>query len=252
MTPVILGVVVGLITCEVALFTTSLYLHRALAHRAVRIHPAATFACRITTWMLTGIKPRQWVAVHRKHHAFTDEAGDPHSPVVNGFTKVLFGNALYYRAAARDPEVVARYAQDLTPDRLDRWLLDRGLVGLGLAFAVGVVLLGWQAALVAGAVSVSGYLLAGGAINAVGHRFGSRPYPNTATNSRVLGVLIAGEGLHNNHHGAPTSARFAHRRGEVDPCWWLISLLTRSGLAKVRLNGVHVRPVRSSTAARAS
>lgn len=249
MTPPILGVVVGVAACQVALLTTSLYLHRALSHRAIRLHPAAALACRLSTWLLTGIKPRQWVAVHRKHHAFTDQAGDPHSPAIAGFWHVLVANALYYRKAARDEELVARYAGDLPPDRLDRLLLDRGLLGLAASLVVGAWLLGTETALVAGGVSVVGYLLAGGVVNAVGHRLGSRPYDNSATNSRLLGLLIAGEGLHNNHHAAPSSARFSHRVGELDPCWWLISLLAKWKLAVVRHATIRLKPGRERSLA---
>ncbi len=241
MEPVVAGVIAGFVTCQVALFATSIYLHRTLAHRSVKMKPQAAIAARTAIWLLTGIKPRQWVAVHRKHHAYTDVAGDPHSPEVSGFTRVLLGNALLYRSVARDKAVVSRYAQDLQPDRLDRWVFDRGLLGLAVSGAVAVALLGWEAAVVAGGVSIGGYLLAGGAINAIGHRFGTRPYPNTATNSRLLGILVAGEGLHNNHHGAPTSARFSHRRGELDPSWWAIRIMLRTRMAAVRHQGIRLR-----------
>jgi stearoyl-CoA desaturase (delta-9 desaturase) len=72
--------------------------------------------------MLVGMRPRQWVAVHRKHHAFTDTPRDPHSPVVLGYARVQFANALLYKKVARDPEQVARYARDLPADRWDRLL----------------------------------------------------------------------------------------------------------------------------------
>jgi stearoyl-CoA desaturase (delta-9 desaturase) len=230
----LLAIIVGLATCQVALLVTSIFLHRGLAHRALALAPPATLACRLLLWVTTGIRPRQWVAVHRKHHAYTDVAGDPHSPLLEGFATVQFANVALYRRAARDPGVVARYARDLPPDRLDRVLLDHALPGLAVGFGVLVATLGWQMALVAAAVHMVAYLLASAAVNAIGHSFGGRPFANLATNNQWLAWVAAGEGLHNNHHAAPTSARFALIPGQVDPGWWLVRALAGSGLATVR------------------
>jgi stearoyl-CoA desaturase (Delta-9 desaturase) len=98
---IILALAVGVALCQAALVLTTVYLHRALAHRALRMTPALAWACRILTWLMTGIRPRQWVAVHRKHHAFTDETGDPHSPVLAGWAAVQFGNVWMYRKVAK-------------------------------------------------------------------------------------------------------------------------------------------------------
>ena len=68
-----------------------------------------------------------------------------------------------------------------------------------------MLIFGWELALVAAGVHAAYYLLAGGAINAVGHRFGRRPFDNLATNNQWLAWLVVGEGLHNNHHAAATS-----------------------------------------------
>src|SRR3712207_6329057 len=122
MTSVLLGVVVGLVTAQVALLVTTVYLHRALSHRAVTLSPGLASAFRVLTWVMTGIKPRQWVAVHRKHHAFTDVEGDPHSPLLLGWVRVQLGNVGLYRKVATDDAQVARYARDLPADRWDRAL----------------------------------------------------------------------------------------------------------------------------------
>jgi stearoyl-CoA desaturase (delta-9 desaturase) len=76
-------------------------------------------------------------------------------------------------------------------------------------------------------------------INAVGHRYGARPHENSATNGQVLALVTAGEGLHNNHHAAPTSARFSLEAGEVDPGWWVVRSLVALHLARVRHDDVH-------------
>ena len=150
-----------------------------------------------------------------------------------------------YRREANNPDTVARYARDLPADRWDRVLFDRALVGLGLGIAVLVVALGPVAGLLAAFVHINVYLGGSAAVNAIGHHFGRRPYPNSAGNLQWLAFLTAGEGLHNNHHAAPTSARLSHRWFEIDPGWWVIKALTWCRLAKVRLNDLrlaHQRP----------
>ncbi|HEX4980027.1 MAG TPA: fatty acid desaturase [Acidimicrobiales bacterium] len=222
--------------CQLATFCTTVYLHRTLSHRAITLAPGAALAFRGLVWLTTGIRPRQWVAVHRKHHAFSDEEGDPHSPIIEGFAMVQFGNVHLYRKALRDDAIERRYARDLPPDRWDRALFDRGWLGLGLGIVGLCVLLGpWYGLLAAGLHTMS-YLLINAAINAIGHMWGSRPADNKATNNQWLALLTAGEGLHNNHHAVPTSARLALRRGEIDPAWWVVAALRRARLATVRLD----------------
>src|ERR1700741_2086911 len=110
MSPLLLGIVVGLAVCQLATLVTTVFLHRALSHRALTLRPGLTFVLRAITWITTGIKPRQWAAVPRKHHAHTDVDGDPHSPLLEGFAMVQLGNVQLYRRVATDPAQVARYA----------------------------------------------------------------------------------------------------------------------------------------------
>jgi stearoyl-CoA desaturase (delta-9 desaturase) len=234
MLPVLGAVLAGLLTSQIALLVTTVYLHRCLSHRSLKLSPGVRATSRVLTWALTGMQPRQWVAVHRKHHAFTDTERDPHSPIVLGFARVQFANALLYRKVARDPAAVARYARDLPRDRWDRLLFDHAVVGLGLGMGLLVFLIGWKLALVAAGVHAAYYLLGGGAINAIGHRWGRRPFDNLATNNQWLAWLVVGEGLHNNHHAAATSSRLSLARGEVDPGWWCIWVLVRLRCATLR------------------
>jgi stearoyl-CoA desaturase (delta-9 desaturase) len=222
----LLAVIVGLAVMQVAIFLTTIYLHRTLSHRAITMSPALDFVCRFVLWITVGIRARQWVAVHRKHHAFTDVEGDPHSPWLEGFANVQFGNVILYRRAAADPKTIEKYARDLPADRWDKALFDHAL--LGLAVGVGVLFLifwgDWKLVLLASAVHVVTYLLLNSAVNAVGHKFGRRPFNGLAANTQWLAWLTAGEGLHSNHHAAPTSARLAMHKREIDPGWWAISL----------------------------
>lgn len=236
--------VAGLVVSLIANTATTVYLHRALSHRALSLSPVAAAGFRLVVWITTGIRPRQWVAVHRKHHAFTDVDGDPHSPVLLGWWKVQMSNVALYRREARNPDTLARYARDLPADRWDRILFDRSLVGLGLGTGLLMLFMGPVPGALAAFVHLNLYLGGSAAVNAIGHHFGRRPYPNSAGNLQWLAFLTAGEGLHNNHHAAPTSARLSHRWFEIDPGWWVIKTLTWFRLAKVRLNDLRLTHAR--------
>ena len=231
----VLAILVGLAVCQIAIFCTTVYLHRCAAHKAVTFSPFVTFSFRFLIWITTGVKPREWAAVHRKHHAFTDVEGDPHSPLLMGMWRVELTNAYLYRKTARDGVTVDRYAKDLAPDRWDKALFDHAYVGLGAGILILCVSLGWTYGLIAAAIHTVTYLLLNGAVNSFAHVYGKQPYDNTAHNLQFLAFLVAGEGLHNNHHAAPTSARLALGRGEIDPGWYLIRLLVRAKKATVRL-----------------
>jgi stearoyl-CoA desaturase (delta-9 desaturase) len=219
---------------QASVFATTVYLHRVLAHRALAVSRPVAMVFRVIIWLMTGISPRAWVAVHRRHHAFSDTPQDPHSPVQLGFWAVQLGNVKLYRDTIRDGVTVTKYSRDLPPDRLDRMLFDHALVGLAIGIGFLMVLLGPLAGLLAAGIHTVVYLSISAAVNAVGHTFGTRPYDNLATNNQWLAWMSGGEGLHNNHHAAPTSARFALAGGEIDPGWWLIRLLLRANQAELR------------------
>ena len=236
----IFGTVIGVAITTIANLTTTVFLHRGLSHRAITFSSPARWAFTVVLWLTTGIRVRQWVAVHRKHHAHTDTVDDPHSPAVHGWWQVQLRNYAMYRRAARDTTNVARYARDLPPTRADRILFDHALLGLGCGIAILVMLVGPWTAAVAAVVHINYYIAASSAVNAIGHHFGRRPYANSATNLQWLALLTAGEGLHNNHHAAPTSAKLAHRWYEIDLGWLLIKPMTWMRLARVRLDGIRV------------
>lgn len=237
----LVGPLVGLAVTLFANMLTTVYLHRAAAHKALTLREPARFVFRLLLWLMTGIKARQWVAVHRKHHAFTDEEGDPHSPVLLGVARVQLTNIALYRREAKNAETIAKYAKDMPPDRLDRLVFDRSLVGLAIGVVILVLTLGPWAGLIAAFVHTNLYLATSSAVNAIGHHFGRKPYENRAGNLQWLAWLTAGEGLHNNHHAVPSGARLSHRRWEFDPGWWAITVLRGLGLAKVRLSDAVVR-----------
>jgi stearoyl-CoA desaturase (delta-9 desaturase) len=240
MATLLIALLVGFVVTMLANVCTTVYLHRALAHRALTLAPSAQWGFRVLTWITTGIRPRQWVAVHRKHHAFTGKEGDPHPAELVGWVKVQVLNVRMYRREARNPITLARYAKDIPEDAWDRRLFNHAVLGLGIGVAFLVVVFGPAVGLLAAFVHVNLYLGGSAAVNAIGHHFGRRPYDNTAGNLQWLAFITAGEGLHNNHHAAPTSAKLSHRWFEIDPGWYVIKSLTWLRLARVRLSDLRL------------
>jgi stearoyl-CoA desaturase (delta-9 desaturase) len=241
MPPLFFALFAAFVVTQLALAATTVYLHRTLSHRALTLSPGVSFAFRLLLWTTTGIRPRQWVAVHRKHHAYTDVVGDPHSPILEGFAKVQFNNVGLYRRVAKDQLTVRRYARDIPTDRWDTLLFDHALVGLAIGISLLCLSFGWKLGLVAAVAHTALYLMLNAAINAIGHLWGRQPHDNRARNNQWLAWLTVGEGLHNNHHAAPTSARLALQAGERDPGWWVVRFLARRGLAQVRHESVHLK-----------
>ena len=224
---------VGFGLSQVATLITTVYLHRVLSHKSIELHPAATMFMRIGTWMLTSISPREWVAVHRKHHNFSDVEGDPHSPHVEGYWKIMLANVYYYRREANNDNTMEKYAADLPFDKLDLALLRRGTLGFSLTGVILAWIMGTKAGLVAITSLAVFYLTLNAAINGAGHTFGEKNFENDATNLKLLALITFGEGLHNNHHARPASPRLSAFDGEIDPAWPVIRAMEKLGLAKV-------------------
>jgi stearoyl-CoA desaturase (Delta-9 desaturase) len=219
---------------QVAVIATSIYLHRGLAHRSLTIHPVLDVFFRTILWITTGQKRQQWVAVHRKHHTFTDKVGDPHSPRVLGFWKVQLGNVYYYAREASNPETIEKFAPDLPEDRLDRALFSWGWLGVGLGFAALVLTLGFWPGVIAGIVHAVIYVFVlAPLINGLGHWQGKQNFDNTAYNWRTISWFTGGEALHNNHHAYPRAPKFSVRRFEFDPSWPVIRALVAVRLVAV-------------------
>src|SRR5206468_1946841 len=104
--PLLVALVVAAILIQVAVFSTTIYLHRCATHKALTVHPGVAWAFKLALWLTTGQCTKEWVAVHRKHHAFTDEEGDPHSPKIEGFWNVQLGNVFYYVREIKNTDVV--------------------------------------------------------------------------------------------------------------------------------------------------
>jgi stearoyl-CoA desaturase (Delta-9 desaturase) len=230
---VLLTLAAAAILIQTAVFSTTIYLHRTATHKALVMRPAIEWVFKFALWLTTGLSTREWVAVHRKHHAFTDEEGDPHSPALEGFWKVQFGNVFYYMREVKKTDVVERYARDIREGWWDRWVFERGFLGLTLGTVALCFVIGLWPGLIAAAIHAVVYVFVlSSSINGLCHHVGYRNFENTATNLRFLALLTGGEGLHNNHHGFPRSPKFSFRASEFDPAWPLIKLLIALKLAK--------------------
>jgi stearoyl-CoA desaturase (delta-9 desaturase) len=230
----LIALLVSSVVTQITVFCTTIYLHRAMTHRSIVLHPAVAWLFRVSLWLTTGLVVREWVAVHRKHHAFTDEEGDPHSPHLEGFWSVQLGNVFHYVSELKTtPDIVQKYAKDLKTDEWDRVLFDRGWLGLLIGIALLCLTLGIGWGLFAAVFHAFMYVFVlSASINGLCHYKGYRNFENTATNIRFIAWLTGGEGLHNNHHGYPRSPKFSFRRGEFDPAWPVIRLLTALRLAR--------------------
>jgi len=238
---ILMMLAVTFLLAQISNFCTTIYLHRSVTHQGLKLHPALAFAMHLELFLMTGIVPRHWAAVHRKHHHFSDREGDPHSPYLEGLWKVLFLNLLMYRRELRNPETVDRYTPRWKGDWIDR-VPHAGTVGPILGAALLAVSFGplfglgtWMGAAAGVAswfVHAGTYILLNSMINSVCHKVGYRNFDNQATNLQWVALITAGEGLHNNHHEFPSSARFKAMRREFDPAWPVIRVLERLGLAE--------------------
>ena len=233
MVNLLIALLVSAAVTQAAVLSTTIYLHRSATHKALDLNPTVVFLFKLTLWITTGLATKEWVAVHRKHHAFTDEDGDPHSPRLLGFWSVQLGNVYYYIREAKRTDVIERYARDIEEGWWDRHVFSRGWLGLTLGILLLCAVLGVKWGLLAAAVHAVMYVFVlSSSINGLCHHAGYRNFDNTATNIRFIALLTGGEGLHNNHHGYPRSPKFSWRPSEIDPAWPVIRLLTLLGLAK--------------------
>lgn len=230
-------------------FTVScvtLFLHRSQSHRSVEFHPAVSHLMRFWLWLTTGTVTREWVAVHRKHHATVESDEDPHSPASLGILKVLFKGAELYRAEATKETTKKIYGQGTPDDWLEKNLYTPHTgKGFWLLFAINYLLFGFWGISIWAVQMMWIPIFAAGVINGLGHFFGYRNYqtPDKSTNLGNMGVLLVGEELHNNHHAFPGSAKMSARSWEFDLGWLYIKLLEFLGLAEVK----RVMPPRRAT-----
>jgi stearoyl-CoA desaturase (Delta-9 desaturase) len=225
-----------LVVTQVTLASVTLYLHRDQAHQSIVLHPSIRFFCRIWLWLTTSILTREWVAVHRKHHAMCEQEGDPHSPIVFGLKKVLLEGAELYKREAIKEDTVTKYSRGCPDDGLENFMGRFVNLGLMILFTANILLLGVPGIIVFAIQMLTIPLLAAGVINGLGHAKGYRNFEcdDAATNLTPLAIFIAGEELHNNHHAFPTSAKFSVQWWEFDIGWMYIASLRLFGLVEIK------------------
>ena len=230
-------VAVTFVTIQVMFLGVTLYLHRDQSHGGLTLHPVLRHLFRFWLWYSSGVVTKEWVAVHRRHHAYADKVGDPHSPLIFGLRRVVLEGYELYSAATGDSSIVRNYGKGTPDDWIERNLYSRhpnlGIVLFSLTF---LVLFGIPAILMVVVHLSAQPFFAGGVVNGLGHAVGYRSFemPSTATNLVPWGVLLGGEELHNNHHAFPRSARFAVQRWEFDIGWFWICAFRAVRLARVR------------------
>lgn len=228
---------VALVLTHITIIGVTVFLHRSQAHRGLDLHPAVMHFFRFWLWLTTGMVTKEWVAIHRKHHAKCEREGDPHSPVVFGLGKVFFRGAELYREEATNAETLKRYGHGTPDDWLERNLYTRrSLYGILLMLVLDVALFGVLGFTVWAVQMAWIPFWAAGVVNGVGHAWGYRNFasPDTSTNVSPWGIIIGGEELHNNHHAYGTSAKFSAKWYEFDLGWMYIQILRFFGLAKVK------------------
>lgn len=215
---------------------TTIYLHRAMAHGGVRLSPIVSIAMRFWLWLSTGVVTAEWVACHRKHHAFADREGDPHSPVLAGLAAILFNSWGYYRRGVREPGLVEKYAKGCPNDWLERRVFSRfSWAGVVLMLGLDLYLFSWWWGSAIWLAQMVWSPILGGVVNGIGHAWGYRNYEvkDHSRNFFPAGLLLGGEELHNNHHADPRSARFRRRWFEFDVGWIYIKAMSWFRLARV-------------------
>jgi len=232
-------ILAALALTHVTIAGVTIYLHRCQAHRALGLHPAVAHFFRFWLWLTTGMVTREWVAIHRKHHAKCETAEDPHSPQIYGINRVLWAGVLLYVKESFNQETLERYGHGTPDDWIERTLYSRRYSYVGVFSLLGIYALafGVVPGVLVWLVQVAWIpFWAAGVINGAGHFFGYRTYDlaDASTNIVPWGILIGGEELHNNHHAFASSARLSSKWYEFDIGWMYICILEKLGLASVK------------------
>jgi stearoyl-CoA desaturase (Delta-9 desaturase) len=230
-------VLVTLAFTHVTIAAVTIYLHRCQAHRGLDLHPVVSNFFRFWLWMTTGMVTKEWVAIHRKHHAKVETPDDPHSPQTRGIDKVFFEGSELYRAEAKSTETLEKYGHGTPDDWVERNVYSRFLwQGVGLMLAINLMLFGAIGLTIWAVQMLWIPITAAGVINGIGHYWGYRNFAcnDASTNIVPWGIIIGGEELHNNHHAYGTSAKLSSRWYEFDIGWFYIRTLAMLRLATVR------------------
>jgi stearoyl-CoA desaturase (delta-9 desaturase) len=226
-----------LVVTHITIVCVTLYLHRAQAHRGITFHPAVSHFMRFWLWMTTGMVTKQWVAIHRKHHRYSDIEGDPHSPHVYGIKRVLFKGALLYHDASKDKDMINAYGVGTPDDWVEKNVYTKhSRLGIILLLGISLLFFSWWGFLIWGIQMLWIPFWAAGVINGIGHWTGYRNgvTKDKSANISPWGIIIGGEELHNNHHLDPGNPKLSRRWFEFDIGWMWLTILGKFKLAKIK------------------
>ncbi len=226
-----------LLLTHITIAAVTIFLHRQQAHRALTLHPAVSHFFRFWLWLTTAQVTKEWVAVHRKHHAKCETPEDPHSPQTRGIAAVLFGGLFLYRAECRNSETLERFGKGTPDDAIENRLYTPWRnSGIALMFVIDLVLFGWVGIIIWTVQMLWIPFWAAGVINGIGHYWGYRNFETGDASRNIVpfGLLVGGEELHNNHHAYRQSAKLSNKWWEIDLGWIYIRLLEIVGLASVK------------------
>jgi len=229
---------------HITIAAVTIFLHRAQAHRALELGPVPSHFFRFWLWLTTGMVTKEWVAIHRKHHAKCETVDDPHSPIVKGIETVFWKGSELYRAEAKNQETLAKYGHHTPDDWIERHLYTPfSWQGVALMLIIDMALFGALGATVWAVQMAWIPITAAGIINGIGHYWGYRNFEaqDASTNISPWGIIIGGEELHNNHHTYPTSAKLSVKPFEFDIGWAYIRAMEMIGWAKVRKTAPQLR-----------
>lgn len=224
------------------IITISVGYHRALAHDAIHLHPKLR---SLVVWLgplITGLDPKAWVVMHRLHHAHSDTEKDPHSPKNAGILGIMTEQLRSYKAITigllkKDPELT-KFTKNLDYElhiltRKNLWYLPY-LIHALFALIPGVLGGFWLLGLCY-FLGMMSHPVQGGLVNAFGHAVGSRNFKteDDSRNNWLVAFFVLGEGLQNNHHRFPQSAKFSYHQWEPDLGFTVCLILESIGLLTI-------------------
>ncbi|MDH3220154.1 MAG: fatty acid desaturase [Gammaproteobacteria bacterium] len=228
---------IALLLTHITIASVTIFLHRHQAHHALSLKPVVSHFFRFWLWLTSGIVTREWVAIHRKHHARCETVDDPHSPRIKGILTVLFGGYWLYRNEARNQKTLAQFGHGTPDDWLEKHLYSAyPWLGISLMALIELALLGLPGLAIFVVQMLWIPFWAAGVINGLGHYWGYRGFETSDASTNIVpwGILIGGEELHNNHHAYAASARLSNKWWEIDLGWIYIRALAMFRLARVK------------------
>jgi len=230
-------IIATLVMTHITIVCVTLYLHRGQAHKGIIFHPILSHFMRCWLWLTTGMVTKQWVAIHRKHHVYSDKEGDPHSPHVYGIWHVFFKGAQLYHQAGKDKDMINKFGVGTPDDWIERVIYTpHSRLGILLMLVIDCLFFGPWGLVVWGVQMIWIPLWAAGVINGLAHWIGYRngETKDQSRNLLPIDIIVGGECLHNNHHLEPANPKLSRRWFEFDIGWMWLTIFRTVGLARLR------------------